>query len=136
MERRYSRHEKEQRCQRLAQLPEQSDRLLAPEHIPAANGTEDGTRDNRLDTGAPPPPQRQKYRDLDRRLDRLRGEYRNGQMTTDDYLGALGHLVHHYHRAGGSPRFDYPQRTVGCLPATQRKHQLHVCHCQSQRELC
>ena len=50
----------------------------------------------RADTGAPPPTQRRKYSDLDARLDRLRGEYRNGQMTTDDYLGALGHLVHHY----------------------------------------
>ena len=42
------------------------------------------------DTGAPPPPQ--KYRNLDARLDRLRGEYRNGQMTMDDYLSALGLL--------------------------------------------
>ena len=47
----------------------------------------------RADTGAPPPPRRRTFCDLDRRL---RGEYRNGQMTTDDYLGALGHLVHHY----------------------------------------
>ena len=50
----------------------------------------------RADKGAPPPTQRRKYRDLDARLDRLRGEYRNGQMATDDYLSALGHLVHHY----------------------------------------
>ena len=50
----------------------------------------------RADTGAPPPPRRRKYRELDRKLDRLRGDYRNGQMTTDDYLGALSHLVHHY----------------------------------------
>ena len=36
----------------------------------------------------------------------------------------------------GSAWFDYPQRSVGCIPATQRQRQLHVCHCQPQRELC
>ena len=50
----------------------------------------------RADTGAPPPPRRRKYRDLDTRLDRLLDQYRQGQLTTDNYLTALRHVVHHY----------------------------------------
>ena len=50
----------------------------------------------RADTGAPPPPRRRKYRDLDIRLDRLLDQYRQGQLTTDNYLTALRHVVHHY----------------------------------------
>ena len=46
----------------------------------------------RADTGAPPPRRRRKYRDLDVRLD----QYRQGQLTTDDYLTALRHVMHHY----------------------------------------
>ena len=47
----YSRHDNEQRHRRLAQSSEQSDQLLAPEHIPAADGTKDGAGGNRLDGG-------------------------------------------------------------------------------------
>ena len=46
--------------------------------------------------GVAPPPRRRKYRELDCRLQRVRLSYELGVYTTEAYLTAIQHIVHHY----------------------------------------
>ena len=79
---------------------------------------------------------------IDESLFRQKPKYHSGRAPAPDQCvfglcdiqdtGPLCTNPHSDHRAGRAARSDHPQRQVGCLPATQR--QLHVCHCQPQRE--
>ncbi|KAK7116108.1 hypothetical protein V1264_001850 [Littorina saxatilis] len=51
---------------------------------------------NRARLGARPPSRRRKYRELDERLMRLREMFRQGDMTTDEFLTSVRHIVHHH----------------------------------------
>ena len=46
--------------------------------------------------GVAPPPRRRKYRQLDSCLQRVRRSYELGVYTTEAYLTAIQHIVHHY----------------------------------------
>ena len=46
--------------------------------------------------GAAPPARRLKYRRLDERLARLKAEFEQGNETTESYLNAVRHIVHHF----------------------------------------
>ena len=46
--------------------------------------------------GVSPPRRRRKYRDLDRRLDRLRDAYQQGLTKTEEFLDSVRHIGHHY----------------------------------------
>ena len=46
--------------------------------------------------GAEPPARRRKYHQQDVRLERLRQGYSTGEMTTEQFLLALRHIVHHF----------------------------------------
>lgn len=46
--------------------------------------------------GAAPAPRKKKYRGLDSRLERLRTQFRSGDMSSNEFLDAVQHLVHHY----------------------------------------
>lgn len=46
--------------------------------------------------GARPKPRRRKYRLLDDRLDRLTDSFKSGNVTVNEFLNAVRHIVHHY----------------------------------------
>ncbi|KAL8568606.1 hypothetical protein ACOMHN_006270 [Nucella lapillus] len=46
--------------------------------------------------GFEPPLQKKKYRQLENRLNRVRLQYRAGEMNSNDYITILSHMVHHY----------------------------------------
>lgn len=43
--------------------------------------------------GNPPKPRRRKYREMERRIQRLKADYTNGRRTAEEYWRAMCHVV-------------------------------------------
>ena len=48
---------------------------------------------SQLTTGANPPPHKKKYTAIDSRVEKLKDRMHNGQVSINDYIAAIGHIV-------------------------------------------
>ena len=48
---------------------------------------------SQLTTGANPPPRKKKYTAIDSRVEKLKDRMHNGQVSINDYIAAIGHIV-------------------------------------------